>query len=42
MVQVSIAGNIVQWVDSFLLDCRAMLVIDRRTGETYSIQAGLL
>jgi hypothetical protein len=41
MIQVGIAGNIVRWVDSFLSDRRAMLVIDGRTGETRSIQAGL-
>jgi retron-type reverse transcriptase len=41
MIQVGIAGNIVRWVDSFLSGRRAMLVIDRRTGETRSIQAGL-
>lgn len=41
MVQVGIAGNIVRWVDSFLSDRRAMLIIDGRTGETRSIQAGL-
>jgi hypothetical protein len=37
MIQVGIAGNIVRWVDSFLSDRRAMLVIDGRTGETRSI-----
>jgi hypothetical protein len=41
MIQVGIAGNIVRWVDSFLSDRRAMLVIDGRMGETHSIQAGL-
>ena len=41
MIKVGIAGNIVRWVDSFLSDRRAMLVIDGRTGDTYSIQAGL-
>jgi retron-type reverse transcriptase len=41
MVQVGIAGNIVRWVDSFLSDRRAMLVIDGGTGETHGIQAGL-
>ena len=41
MVEVGIAGNIVRWVDSFLSDRQAMLVIDGRTGETRSIQAGL-
>jgi retron-type reverse transcriptase len=41
MVQVGIAGNIVHWVDSFLSDRRAMLIIDGRTGKTYGIQAGL-
>ncbi|KAI7704569.1 hypothetical protein KC353_g13409 [Hortaea werneckii] len=41
MVQVGIAGNIVRWVDSFLSDRRAMLVIDGRTGQTRSIKAGL-
>lgn len=41
MVQVGMAGNIVHWVDSFLSDRRAMLVIDGRTGETHGIQAGL-
>ena len=41
MIQVGIVGNIVRWVDSFLSDRRAMLVIDGRTGETRSIQAGL-
>jgi hypothetical protein len=41
MIQVGIAGNVVRWVDSFLSDRRAMLVIDGRTGETRSIQAGL-
>jgi hypothetical protein len=41
MVQVGIAGNIVHWVDSFLSDRRAILVIDGRTGETHDIKAGL-
>ena len=41
MVEVGIAGNIVRWVDSFLSDRRAMLVIDGRTGEARRIQAGL-
>lgn len=41
MIQVGMAGNIVRWVNSFLSDRRAMLVIDGRTGETRSIQAGL-
>jgi hypothetical protein len=41
MLQVGIAGNIVRWVDSFLSDRRAMLVIDGRTGETRDVQAGL-
>jgi len=41
MVQAGIAGNIVRWVDSFLSDRRALLVIDGRTGETRDIQAGL-
>jgi retron-type reverse transcriptase len=41
MIQVGTAGNIVRWVDSFLSNRRAMLVIDGRTGETLSIQAGL-
>lgn len=41
MIHVGIAGNVVRWVDSFLSDRRAMLVIDGRTGETHSIQAGL-
>lgn len=41
MVEVGIAGNIVRWVDSYLSDRQAMLVIDGRTGETHSIQAGL-
>lgn len=41
MVEVGIAGNIVRWVDSFLSDRRAMLVIDGRTGKTNDIQAGL-
>jgi hypothetical protein len=41
MILVGIAGNIVRWVDSFLSNRRAMLVIDGRTGETRAIQAGL-
>jgi retron-type reverse transcriptase len=41
MVQVGIAGNVVRWVDSFLSDRRAMLVIDGRMSETRNIQAGL-
>ena len=41
MIKVSIAGNIVRWVDSFLSDRRAMLVIDGRAGKTHDIQAGL-
>jgi hypothetical protein len=41
MIQVGIAGNVVRWVDSFLSDRQATLVIDGRTGETRSIQAGL-
>jgi hypothetical protein len=41
MVQVGIAGNVVHWVDSFLSDRRAMLMIDGRTSETRDIQAGL-
>jgi len=41
MIQVGIAGNIVRWVDSFLSDRQAMLVIDGRTEETRSTQAGL-
>jgi hypothetical protein len=32
------AGNIVRWVDSFLSDRRAILVIDRRTSETRNIR----
>lgn len=41
MIEVGIAGNIVRWVDSFLSDRRAMLVIDCRAGGTHDIQAGL-
>jgi hypothetical protein len=41
MIEVGIAGNIVRWVNSFLSDRRAMLVIDGRTGENHDIQAGL-
>lgn len=41
MIEVGIAGNIVRWVDSFLSDRRAVLVIDGRTGKTHDIQAGL-
>lgn len=41
MIEVGIAGNIVRWVDSFLTDRRAMLVIDGRTGESRRVQAGL-
>jgi hypothetical protein len=41
MMQVGIAGNIVRWVDSFLSNRRAMLVIDGRTGDARAIQAGL-
>jgi hypothetical protein len=41
MVQVGIAGNTVRWVDSFLSNRRAMLVIDGRMSETRDIQAGL-
>jgi hypothetical protein len=41
MVQVGMAGNVVRWVDSFLSDRRAMLVIDGRTSEARNIQAGL-
>jgi hypothetical protein len=41
MIQVGIAGNIVRWVDSFLSNRRAMLVIDGRTGEIRDVQAGL-
>jgi retron-type reverse transcriptase len=41
IVQVGIASSIVRWVDSFLSDRRAILVIDGRTGETHDIQAGL-
>jgi hypothetical protein len=37
ILEVSITGNIVRWVDSFLLDRRAMLVIDSRTGGTHAI-----
>jgi hypothetical protein len=40
-IEVGIAGNIIRWVDSFLSDRRAMLVIDGRTRETHDIQAGL-
>jgi hypothetical protein len=42
MMQVSIANNIVRWVDSFLFNRRAILVIDGRTGDTRAIQVGLL
>ncbi|KAI7710683.1 hypothetical protein KC353_g9519, partial [Hortaea werneckii] len=41
LTEVGIAGNIVRWVNSFLSDRRAMLVIDGRTGKTHDIQAGL-
>lgn len=41
MIEVGIAGNIVRWVESFMSDRRAMLVMDGRVGETYEIQAGL-
>lgn len=41
MVQAGLAGNIVRWVNSFLLNRRALLVIDGRTGETHDIRAGL-
>lgn len=41
MIQVGMAGNIVHWVNSFLSNRRAMLVIDGRTSETRDIQAGL-
>jgi hypothetical protein len=41
MVQAGIAGNIVRWVDSFLSNRRAPLVIDGRTGKTHDIRAGL-
>jgi retron-type reverse transcriptase len=41
MTQVGMAGNMIRWVDSFLSDRRAMLVIDGRTGQTHAIQAGL-
>jgi retron-type reverse transcriptase len=41
MIKVGIAGEIVRWVNSFLSDRRAMLIIDGRTGDMYSIQAGL-
>jgi hypothetical protein len=34
MTQVGMSGNIIRWVDSFLSDRRAMLVIDGRTGHT--------
>jgi hypothetical protein len=37
IVQVGIPGNIVHWVDSFLSDRRAILVIDGRTGEPHDI-----
>jgi hypothetical protein len=37
IVQVGIASNIVRWVDSFLSDRRAILVIDGRTSETRDI-----
>jgi hypothetical protein len=37
MIEVGIAGNIVRWVDSFLSDRRAMLVIDGRAGKTHDI-----
>ena len=42
MTQIGIAGNMIRWVDSFLSDRRAMLVIDGRTGQTRVTQAGLL
>jgi hypothetical protein len=35
------AGNMIRWVESFLSDRRAMLVIDGRTGQTNAIQVGL-
>jgi retron-type reverse transcriptase len=41
MVRVGVADNIVRLVDSFLSDQRAMLVIDGKTEESRSIQAGL-
>jgi hypothetical protein len=41
MTQVGMAGNMIRWVDSFLSDRRAMLVINGQTGQTHAIQAGL-
>lgn len=41
MVEIGIAGNLIRWVQSFMSDRRALLVIDGRTGETCGIQAGL-
>lgn len=41
MIQVGLAGNIVRWVELFLSDRQAMLVIDGRTGDTRSNHAGL-
>jgi hypothetical protein len=41
MIQAGITGNIVRYVDSFLSNRQAMLVIDGRTGDTRAIQAGL-
>jgi hypothetical protein len=41
IVQAGIAGNIVRWVDSFLSNRQALLVIDGRTGKTHDIRAGL-
>jgi retron-type reverse transcriptase len=41
LTQVGMAGNMIRWVESFLSDRRAMLVIDGRTGQTNASQAGL-
>lgn len=41
LIEAGISGNVIRWVNPFPSERRAMLSIDRRTGETHDIQAGL-
>jgi retron-type reverse transcriptase len=41
VIQTSIVGYLLRWVNSFLSDRRAILTIDGRTAHTRAIQAGL-
>ena len=41
MIEIGIAHKILRWIDSFLSDRSAMVLIDGRTGNTHDIQAGM-